>query len=290
MNCENLFDTRHDPSKQDQEFLPDGPRHWTTYRYWQKLNDVGRAILACSYDLPDVVALCEVENDTVLHDLSRRSLLRNAGYEYLMTESPDVRGVDVAILYRPARFQPLCYESLYVKPVKGMRPTRDILYVKGRIVTGDTLHFFIVHAPSRYGGERTSRPFRLQVARVLAHAIDSLGGLQNIVVAGDFNDYDNSPALKLLYRSGMSNITKNAAGSLNRARATYRFKGLWRSLDHVLVSPAMTERVEQVYVNDAPFLIEEDEQYGGWKPRRTFNGFRYLGGTSDHLPLVVRFR
>ncbi|MBQ9668552.1 MAG: endonuclease/exonuclease/phosphatase family protein [Prevotella sp.] len=290
MNCENLFDTRHDPSKQDQEFLPDGSRRWTTYRYWQKLNDVGRAILACSDDLPDVVALCEVENDTVLHDLSHRSLLRNAGYDYLMTESPDVRGVDVAMLYRPARFRPLCYESLYVKPVKGMRPTRDVLYVKGRVVTGDTLHIFIVHAPSRYGGERSSRPFRLQVAQVLANAVDSLGSHQNIIIAGDFNDYYNSPALKLLYRHGLDNVSKGAAGRFGKARASYRFKSLWRSIDHVLASPAMAERIGEVYVNDSPFLLEEDERYGGWKPRRTFNGFRYLGGTSDHLPLVVRFR
>lgn len=290
LNCENLFDTRHDPSKQDQEFLPDGPRRWTTYKYWQKLNDVGRTILSCSDDLPDVVALCEVENDTVLHDLTRRSLLRNAGYDYLMTESPDVRGVDVALLYRPARFRPLCYESLTVAPLKDMRPTRDILYVRGLVLTGDTLHFFIVHAPSRYGGERYSRPFRQQVAKVLAKALESLGEKQLVVVAGDFNDYDNSPALKSLYRKGLTNVSRQARGRFGKARATYRFKGRWRSLDHVLMSPRMNERLESVYVNDADFLLDEDDVYGGWKPRRTFNGFRYEGGTSDHLPLVVRFR
>ena len=177
-----------------------------------------------------------------------------------------------------------------MEPVKEMRPTRDVLYVKGLVVAGDTLHFFIVHAPSRYGGERYSRPFRLQVAQVLAKAIHTLDENQLVVVAGDFNDYDNSPALKTLYQQGLDNISRQARGRFGKARATYRFKGRWRSIDHVLTSPRMSERVGSVYVNDADFLLNEDDVYGGWKPRRTFNGFRYEGGTSDHLPLVVRFR
>jgi len=290
LNCENLFDTRHDPSKQDEEFLPDGSRRWSRHRYWQKLNDVGRALVACADGLPDLVALCEVENDSVLHDLTRRSLLRGAGYQYLMTESPDVRGIDVALLYRPARFRPLCYDHIRVEPVKGMRPTRDILYVRGQTVTGDTLHLFVVHAPSRYGGERVSRPFRLQVASVLAAAIDALGTGRSVIVAGDFNDYADSPALRMLCAHGLENISRRARGRMGRALATYRFKGLWRSIDHVLVTPPLAERIDTVYVNDADFLLDRDDTYGGWMPRRTFNGFRYLGGTSDHLPLVVRFK
>ena len=129
LNCENLFDTRHDEGKQDTEFTPEGPRRWTRSRYWRKLNAIGQEILSCSEQLPDLVALVEVENDTVLHDLTRRSLLRGAGYHYLMTESPDVRGIDVALLYHPARFRPLCFDCLRVTPLPDMRPTRDILYI-----------------------------------------------------------------------------------------------------------------------------------------------------------------
>ena len=131
LNCENLFDCRHDSLKQDVEFTPDGARHWTRTRYWRKLNHTGQTILSCSQEIPDLVALVEVENGTVLHDLTRRSLLRNAGYQYLMTESSDVRGIDVALLYLPESFRPICYESISIPLVKDMRPTRDILYVQG---------------------------------------------------------------------------------------------------------------------------------------------------------------
>ena len=108
LNCENLFDCRHDSLKQDTEWLPDGARHWTPARYWRKLNNLGQEILSCQEDgVPDLVALVEVENDTCLFDLTHRSLLRNAGYEYLMTESPEVRGIDVALLYQPFSFRPM---------------------------------------------------------------------------------------------------------------------------------------------------------------------------------------
>ncbi len=106
LNTENLFDTRHDTLKNDYEFLPDSPRHWTRTKYWQKLNRIGQTIIACGEDssgwtLPDIVGLCEVENDSVLFDLTRRSLLRKARYEYVMTASNDARGIDVALLYSP---------------------------------------------------------------------------------------------------------------------------------------------------------------------------------------------
>ena len=289
LNCENLFDTRHDPSKQDMEFLPDGSRRWTTYKYWKKLNDIGKCLLACNEALPDMVALCEVENDSTIRDLTRRSLLRNAGYDFLMTESPDVRGIDVALLYRPVRFRPVCYDYINVPPAKDMRPTRDILHVKGIFVTGDTLHVLVVHAPSRYGGERPTRPHRLQVASRLKEIVDSIGPEANIIIAGDFNDYDNSPAMKLLTTHLLRNISQKAQGR-HGARATYRHKGMWKSIDHILCSKPMAAKADSVYVGDAPFLLEDDEQFGGKKPRRTFNGFRYQGGTSDHLPLVARFR
>ena len=100
LNCENLFDYRHDEGKDDTEYLPEATRHWTKKRYWRKQNNIAQEILSCSDDgIPDLIALCEVENDSALHDLTKRSLLRNAGYEYLMTSSPDLRGIDVALLY-----------------------------------------------------------------------------------------------------------------------------------------------------------------------------------------------
>lgn len=288
LNCENLFDTRHDEGKEDTEFTPDGTRRWTRTRYWRKLNMTGQELLSCAEDLPDLVALVEVENDSVLFDLTRRSLLRGAGYEYLMTNSDDARGIDVALLYQPFRFRPLCYDYLYVPPVSGMRPTRDILYIQGETARGDTLHVFVVHAPSRYGGELETRPHRRQVMQALRQATDSLTQ-KNVIIAGDFNDYADSPSLRMLGEGGLVNISCRAQGRLGLAHGTYRYQGEWHSIDHVLLTPQMTTHVDTVYVNDAPFLLEREKKYGGWRPRRTYNGYRYQRGYSDHLPLVVRF-
>lgn len=291
LNCENLFDTRHDSLKNDQEFLPDGSYKWTPYRYWAKLNHLGQEIVAQSDPVPDFVAMCEVENDSVMFDLTKRSLLRNAGYEYVMTSSPDERGIDVALLYQPASFALLHSHSIRIKPLPDTRPTRDILYASGLVITGDTLHIFVVHAPSRRGGEQVSRPYRLLVASQLAEAVDSVYAISRdakIIIAGDFNDYADSPALQYLYEHHLINISSDAQGS-HGAKATYRWHGEWRSLDQILCSPSLAARKQSSVIGDLPFLLEDDEKYGGKKPYRTYLGPRYLGGYSDHLPLVVQF-
>lgn len=295
LNCENLFDCRHDSLKNDQEFLPTSARQWTPRRYWRKLDNIGRTIISCSTDtinnqLPDLVALVEVENDSVVNDLAKRSLLRHAGYEYIITSSPDVRGLDVALLYQPFSFQYLHHHSIRITPLEGMRPTRDILYVSGRVQSGDTLHVFVVHAPSRYGGEQQTRPYRQQVAHRLMQSVDSLRALSpdaRILVAGDFNDYLSDVSLQYIEGNGLKNVSRHATGH-HGAKGTYRFQGLWRSLDHIFTSPSLP--ADTCYVNDQPFLLEEDPKFGGVKPFRTFNGFRYRRGFSDHLPLVARLR
>ena len=289
LNCENLFDCYHDSLKQDTEWLPASVRKWTPDRYWRKVNNIGQEILSCQEDgLPDLVALVEVENDSVLRDLTRRSLLRNAGYQYLMTQSPDVRGIDVALLYQPFSFRPICYDELDVQPMEGMRPTRDILYVQGETMNGDTLHVFVVHAPSRYGGEKATRPNRRVVMKRIVGAIHLLPPDAKVIVAGDFNDYADSPSLLFLEGHGLHNVTKDVVGT-HGAKGTYRYKGRWQSIDHVLVSTVLCDSVAQTFVHDTPFLLEEDKKYGGFKPFRTYNGYRYQRGFSDHLPLVVRF-
>ena len=289
LNCENLFDCRHDSLKQDTEWLPDAVRKWTPDRYWRKVNNIGQEIISCSPEsLPDLVALVEVENDSVLRDLTRRSLLRNAGYEYLMTSSPDLRGIDVALLYQPFSFRPVCYDYLDVTPLEDMRPTRDILYVQGETVGGDTLHVFVVHAPSRFGGEKVTRPNRRVVMERLIGAIRLLPSDAKVIVAGDFNDYADSPSLLYLEEHALHNVTKGVVGS-HGAQGTYRYEGRWESIDHVLVSRSLRPAVDSTYINDTPFLLEEDKKYGGLKPFRTYNGYRYQRGFSDHLPLVVRF-
>ena len=293
LNCENLFDCKDDSLKQDEEYLPDATRHWTSRRYWRKLNNIAQELLStCDDGIPDLIALCEVENDTVMHDLTKRSLLRNAGYEYVMTCSPDIRGIDVALLYSPYAFAPVSSYPIRVMPVEGMRPTRDILYVSGQTVTDDTLHVFVVHAPSRYGGERYSRPFRMAVAERLCQSVDSIQMMApnaHILIAGDFNDEADGPVIQHICRHLLRNLTKEARG-LNGVSGTYRYKGQWGSIDHVLGSRSIYKKVDTAYVHAPKFLLEEEKLYGGYRPRRTYNGMKHQNGYSDHLPLVVRLQ
>ena len=132
-----------------------------------------------------------------------------------------------------------------------------------------------------------TRPHRRQVINILTAALDTLT-TKNVIVAGDFNDYADSPSLVTLEEAGLVNISAKAIGAAGRAKGTYRYHGEWQSLDHILLSPTLTERMDTVYINDATFLLEPENNYGGWKPRRTYNGYRYQRGFSDHLPLVLR--
>ena len=293
LNCENLFDYKHDEGKQDEEYLPEATRHWTRNRYWRKLNHIAQEILSCSDEgIPDLIALCEVENDSVLYDLTRRSLLRNAGYEYLMTSSPDLRGIDVALLYSPFSFRPIHNHPIRVTPIKDMRPTRDILYVCGETVVGDTLHIFVVHLPSRFGGERYSRPFRQTAADRLCQSIDSIYAVNSqpqILIAGDFNDGAESEILQQICRHRLRNLTEHAMTPKD-VRGTYRYQGEWESIDHILGSSSIYNKVDSAFIHAPSFLLEEERKYGGYKPRRTYNGMRYQPGYSDHLPLVVCLR
>ncbi len=291
-NCENLFDTRHDSLCNDLEFLPDGQRHWTFSRYWRKLNDIGRVIQQCGesgdrWRLPDLVTLVEVENDSTMLALTRRSMLRGAGYRHFITQSTDPRGVDVALLYNPLTFAPTAHASLRVIPPDGDKPTRDILYVKGHTRSHDTLHVLVVHAPSRSGGQHTTEPYRLAVAARLNAAIDSIRQSDqeaNIILAGDFNDYSHDTSLRTLCANGMVNASAEATG--HTARGTYKHQGRWGSLDHILVSHSLLHAVKECRIHDAPWMMQPDKR-GGSKPRRTYLGTFYQGGVSDHLPLVL---
>lgn len=304
LNCENLFDCQHDSLKNDQEFLPTSSRRWTPNRYWKKLDKVSKTIITAGecnpargkYDnelIPDIVTLCEVENDSVMRDLTKRSLLRKFGYEYFVTSSPDQRGIDVALLYQPLRFRPVTHYSIGVGLLNNGKPTRDILYVKGATGGKDSLHVFVVHAPSRYGGENVSRPNRMHVARRLCQSIDSVKAVSpdaRIIVSGDFNDYHDSKALLEIYSHNMYNATSDAKGK-NGAMGTYFYKGAWNSIDHILLSEDMRGRVETTYVNDPKFLLESDKASGINKPCRTYKGMKYQKkGYSDHLPLILRIK
>lgn len=299
LNCENFFDCRHDSLKMDMEFTEESIRHWTTKRYWTKLKNISKEILSCSSmqangieTVPDMVALCEVENDSVMHYLTKRSLLRNARYDYVMTNSPDIRGIDVALMYSPMTFRLISSYSLRVPQPEGERPTRDILYAQGEVESGDTLHVFVVHAPSRYGGKGVTMPYRMKVMKRLMASVDSIRAEHcnpKIIVSGDFNDETEDASVTYLCGNALTDISAGVKGK-NGAKGTYKYQGFWQNIDHILVSEAMLPILDGCILNDSPFLLEDDTKFGGKKPFRTYNGMRYIGGFSDHLPLVARFR
>ena len=301
-NVENLFYIKDDSLKNDDEFLPDATRNWTYFRYRDKLAKLAKTIVASGDErVPDLVGLCEVENDSCLYDLTRRSPLREAGYRYVMTDSPDQRGIDVALLYQRGSFKLLQYQSIRIphdQIKKG--PTRDILHVVGQVISGDTLDAFVCHFPSRSGGKAHSEPYRLLAAQVLRQKVDSLMHIRQhpyLIIMGDFNDYPSNKSLRkvLCGKGDLLNLMADMAGG------TYRYRGEWGMFDQFLVSKNVLAKnkdakankenvftfIENVKILRHSFLLEEDETYGGDKPFRTYNGMRYKGGFSDHLPIAL---
>ena len=305
-NVENLFDCLDDTLKNDEEFLPTSPRTWTPERFQDKLNKIAKVILASAgTQVPDLVGLCEVENDYCVEQLVSNSPLKDAGYEFAMTTSPDQRGIDVVLLYQPATFRHLNTQTIRVDSEKlNARPTRDILHVSGRIITGDTLDVFVCHMPSRAGGQEKSEPYRMFACNYLRQAADSVMAERrnpNVIIMGDFNDYPNNRSItevvgasrpgNKIEKTGLYNLMDGKEGG------TYRYRGEWGTLDQMIVNGHMLEGSTTVSVdyNDAqivkyPFLLEEEDRYGGEVPSRTYWGKKYHGGYSDHLPVLMTFR
>lgn len=306
-NVENLFDTEDDPLVRDEEFLPDGDKAWHLDKYYTKIDHIARVLTGIGeWDLPEVVGLCEVENKGVLYDLVDHRLLENYGYKIIHKDSPDERGIDVALLYMNNRFVPI--ESQWIPicfPFDSSLRTRDILYVQGVIDSKDTLNIFINHWPSRWGGVVASMPKRLYVASVLRSVIDSIqynNEHRNILIAGDFNDTPADSSLKSVLGAGYSE-EDDALHLVNLMMpmhesgksGTLKYKEHWEIYDQIIISPSMFKlsysglKLNGPFIYDAPFLLQEDERYLGIKPYRTYSGPRYLGGFSDHLPVYISF-
>ncbi|MDD3787082.1 MAG: hypothetical protein PHO94_00105 [Petrimonas sp.] len=305
-NVENLFDTQNDSLTLDDDFLPDGEMQWSPWKYWEKLKNITRVITAVGgMRSPALVGMCEIENDSVIFDLTRRSPLRAQRYDYITTNSPDERGIDVALLYQRDQFnlfEKNEYEIIFTQPTK---PTRNILHAVGSTLSGDTLDVFVCHFPSRSGGQMVTERARMDAAALLRRKTDSLFCLRqqaNIVIMGDFNDHPNDKSLaetlnaheitgsvqdKTLYNLFRHRIKERGFG-------TYVFQGNWEILDQFIVSGNLLNKLNSIHIKDnkahvfnAPFLLEKDKIYGIKRPYRTNLGPRYMGGFSDHLPVFV---
>ena len=265
--------------------MPEGSYHWTRGRYWKKLDDLSRTIAAIADEgaWPMVVGMCEVENDSVLRDLTRRSPLRVAHYAYIHEEGPDVRGVDVAMLYDSLQFWPCGHKTVRIPSLEqGFRPTRDILHVWGLCPTlPDTLHLVVVHLPSRAGSGRKGDAHRKLAVATLCNLLDEMKG-KSVLLMGDFNAEPTDKIFQDIGKSLTSLMPQNRK-ELRREQGTYYFRKVWGFLDHILVSPSLLPFVEQrVTVGRFSFLLKENGA-----PSRTFQGPIYKGGISDHLPIWV---
>lgn len=309
-NVENLFDCKHDSLKDDYEFLPDAVRRWNYGKYKKKLDNIARVITAVGgWSPPALVALCEIENDKVLDDLTRHSPLRENDYRYISVQSQDERGIDVALLYRRGMFKPIFHQSLHVKkPRKDSRPTRDILHVSGLLPNKDTLDVLVAHFPSRSGGARLSAPYRMSAAKRIKETTDSLFDVRShaqIIVMGDFNDYPQSKSVREVLQATYPPsspderclyhlLAKQAA--LQSGTGSYKYHGMWQWLDHIIVSGGLLNSGAPLHTSEAragvfapEFLLADDKKYGGKQPFRTYYGMKYQGGYSDHLPVYAVF-
>jgi endonuclease/exonuclease/phosphatase family metal-dependent hydrolase len=297
-NVENLFDTDDNPATDDNEFLPSGPRRWTPSRYNYKLNQISRVITAAGrWDTPALIGLCEVENDAVLTHLLSRTPLQAQDYRYCLAQNPDRRGIRVALLYRQDKFQHIGHRSVQIRFKSGARPTRDILHVWGEIESGDTLDVLVCHFPSKYGGEKETESLRMEAASTLKRLCDSLvhtrrNPLQ--IIMGDFNDSPESACMKHIATAPHLNLFANLPSSSPRGSQKYRDE--WSQLDQILIHRRMNAREATLqYVPESartfspPFLFTSDKTWKGKRPRRTYYGYKYEAGYSDHLPVLADF-
>ncbi len=294
-NVENLLDTINDPATQDDEYAQGGLRNWNAARLNQKIDRIAKVFIASGgWDTLDVIGLCEVENLELLERLVDHPLLRKANYGIIHKESPDHRGMDVALLYRKSTFQPQSYSCIALRDSLGEAiATREILQVAGCPFGGELIHIFVNHWPSRYGGLMETKISRNIAARALRAAVDSL--LQNnaaarIVCMGDFNDrpHDESIYNVLGATAGADSYLVNlSAGWEGKVPGTIKHEHEWMVFDQFMVSRNIASNSSAKLIAE-PFLLENDPKYAGKKPFRTYIGFRYNAGFSDHLPVLLR--
>ncbi len=304
-NIENLFDTLDDPKIDDAEFLPSGKNEWNAHRYNIKLDNMAKAIAQIGdADGPEILGLAEVENLRVLQDLAKHPKIKNYKYEIVHYDSPDERGIDVAMFYKPSAFKPLFSRPVTVNLKSEKDKTRDILYVVGKSGKKDSLHIFVNHWPSRRGGEEKSEPFREQAARVARTMIDSIlrvNGNAKIILMGDLNDDPNNNSVKKVLGAKEGNAKYppelfNALASLHKkeSNGTLNYKGQWNLFDQIIISKGLrnvsglnyTENSASIYKPDF-LILQEGTSKGSLK--RTFAGPKWFAdGFSDHLPVYIQ--
>lgn len=294
-NVENLFDTVDDINVRDAEFLPGGDYKWSQDRYEAKLINISKVVSIMAGG-PDILGLAEVENRGVIEDLVTRTGLASERYQILHQDSPDRRGIDVALIYKPGKFKPLHTEFIpFVVKDNPNFKTRDILWTTG-IYQGDTLHIAVNHWPSRRGGKAD---MRLLAAQILRNKVDSVlakNADAKIVLMGDFNDDPNNKSMRKILNAhvklGDETLYNTSMPTFKKGYGTLMYNGVMNLFDQLIISQGLLKNRSENYnykadsftVVAAEWMLERDK---GGKPLRTFSAGAYKGGFSDHLPVLM---
>lgn len=307
-NLENFFDPFVDSTRTYNEFTENGAQHWTISRFYKKRNNMYKAILALSDCKPlGILGIAEIENTYAITMLFRETPLKNYNYRCIHYESEDKRGIDVALVYCIDKLQLINSRAISLRDPKnkGFR-SRDILYAEFSDKKGDTLHCFVNHWPSRYGGELETIYLRNLAAKLLKSKVDSLilnhYDMPKIIIMGDFNDCPNNPSIfNVLCAKSLKDNSKDDTlinlftdGKELGFEGTLKHQYHWQIFDQIIVSKTLLDDGNSLHYkkNSASifhpdFLFEKDEIYGGVKLFRTYVGPKYFGGYSDHLPVYI---
>lgn len=320
-NLENLFDTYNDPVKNDEEFLPDGKNQWTEIKYQKKLHNMATVIAemaAANKAFHTILGVSEIENRLVLEDLISQPELLPANFQIVHYDSPDRRGVDVALLYRADQFEYLDSESIpfsfegtdvpitLSKEEQDYFRTRDILMVHG-LIAGEHFAFYVAHLPSRIGGKGADlRSLGGEIMRRHSEKMTEKYPGIKIVVMGDMNDDPQDESMSK-WLGAVRNIKDTPEGGffnpfwdmLAGGYGSLAYRDVWSIYDQVILSETLVNapkgslRLQKVgkkgyygVVFKRPFMVTQKGQYKNY-PFRTFSNGKFMNGYSDHFPTYI---
>ena len=298
-NVENLFDTWNDTLIDDEEFNLGGPRGWNLDKYWNKVHSLSKVILAIGgWSPPDIIGLCEIENKGVVEDLFNKTNLSGYNYKLIHKDSPDLRGIDVCMAYREDRVEVLDYDYFipYVWQKENYH-SREVLHAALNI-SGDTLHLFFNHWPSRRGGVLATQGRRTELSDFIGYKIDSLvsaeGNNINLIIMGDFNSSPDDETITTLFKRRDGIKLVNLSESWPVGAGSYKYQGKWEYIDQIIISENLLYGYNGIKTSTAKsgvfhadFLLGRDKNYTGERPLSTWWGYSYDGGYSDHLPVFL---
>ena len=294
-NCENFFYPKNDSTTLDDEFTPSSGRHWTWDRFNKKKDDLAKLYIDIGKgNMPAIIGLCEVEGKQVLNSLCLDSPLRKGSYEYVHYDSKDIRGIDVALIYRKDKFKLVTSENIRIEENYIIdEPTRDILYVFG-LLNKVPLHIFVIHAPSRRNRDK-NKPLRKAIFEEIYHRAKKITDASeaNIIIMGDFNDNPWDKSVVEGFRTKRINdnepILTNLMTKNKNKTGSYVYSNDILSFDQFLVSKPLLERIETgdtiSHVFIPLYMIDTNPKLSKPIPFSTYKSYKYQGGISDHYPI-----